>query len=239
MGYYELLLARKLSGGGGGGGQWTSDGIADQSQPNGDIVLTVSGVNERAFYKRPITSVYSTTVTQIDNYSFANCSGLKSVDFPNLTNSAYTGRGYLFQSCSNLESVNLPLFRSATSGYVFSGCSKLTEVLLPSYNNATGSDMFSGCTLLTTVDLGSCSRIDGNCFKNDSSFTTLILRRSTVTPLNSTNIFNGTPFASGGSGGTIYVPSNLLSSYPTATNWSTVNSYGTITWKAIEGSIYE
>jgi hypothetical protein len=93
--------------------------------------------------------------------------------------------------------------------------------------------------LLNTVDLGKCTGIDGNCFSKCANLKTLILRYTSVCSLGNTNAFNGTPFASGGSGGTIYVPTALLSSYPTATNWSTLNGYGTITWKAIEGSAYE
>ena len=51
------------------------------------------------------------------------------------------------------------------------------------------------------------------------------------------NAKDGTQWA--GTGGTIYVPQALLSSYPTATNWSVVHGWGTITWTAIEGSYYE
>lgn len=68
---------------------------------------------------------------------------------------------------------------------------------------------------------------------------TLILRKSTIFTLGNVDAFNGTPFASGGSGGTIYVPSSLISEYQSASNWTTVNGYGTITWAAIEGSQYE
>ena len=59
--------------------------------------------------------------------------------------------------------------------------------------------------------------------------------------------FTGTPFASGGTGGTIYIPKSLYdhlddgtsSDYKAATNWSTIDGYGTITWAKIEGTYYE
>ena len=55
------------------------------------------------------------------------------------------------------------------------------------------------------------------------------------------------PFASGGSGGTIYIHKALYDhlgdgtelDYKAATNWSTVDGYGTVTWAQIEGSYYE
>ena len=39
--------------------------------------------------------------------------------------------------------------------------------------------------------------------------------------------------------GTVYVPSDLISSYQTATNWKTLYDGGTVTFEAIEGSDYE
>ena len=62
-----------------------------------------------------------------------------------------------------------------------------------------------------------------------------------------TNAFNSTPFASGGTGGTIYIPETLYNhlgdgtalDYKSATNWSVIDAYGTITWAKIEGSPYE
>lgn len=58
---------------------------------------------------------------------------------------------------------------------------------------------------------------------------------------------NSNVFASGGTGGTIYIPKSLYDhlgdgseyDYKAATNWSTIDSYGTITWAQIEGSEYE
>ena len=54
-------------------------------------------------------------------------------------------------------------------------------------------------------------------------------------------------YIAGGSGGEIYIPKVLYdhlgdgtsSDYKAATNWSTVDARGTITWKQIEGSEYE
>ena len=63
-------------------------------------------------------------------------------------------------------------------------------------------------------------------------------------PLGNINAFANTPFKSGGTGGTIYIPKSLYdhlgdgtaNDYKAATNWSTVDGYGTITWKSIEST---
>ena len=87
-----------------------------------------------------------------------------------------------------------------------------------------------------------------NVFNGCSSLTTLILRGDTIYPLwGGTGNLTGTPFASGGTGGIIYIPKSLndhlgdgtSNDYKNATNWSVVDAYGTITWAKIEGSYYE
>lgn len=84
------------------------------------------------------------------------------------------------------------------------------------------------------------NRIDQNTFTNDTVLKTLVLRQSShILPLFNVNAFNGTPFASGGSGGTLYVPSAQISSYQAATNWSTILGYANNQILPIEGSIYE
>jgi hypothetical protein len=53
---------------------------------------------------------------------------------------------------------------------------------------------------------------------------TVILRNNSVCTLSSSSVFSNTPFASGKAGGTLLVPSALVESYKTATNWSSVLS---------------
>ena len=76
-------------------------------------------------------------------------------------------------------------------------------------------------------------------FSNDSNLSTLIIRKSSVVAAANLNVFSNTPFASGGTGGTLYVPSAVISSYQSATNWSTILGYANNSIQAIEGSQYE
>jgi hypothetical protein len=58
-------------------------------------------------------------------------------------------------------------------------------------------------------------------------------------PLSSISSFNSTPFATNGTGGTVYVPQALIAQYQQATNWSVLHTAGTCSFAAIEGSEYE
>ena len=123
----------------------------------------------------------------------------------------------------------------------------LTEVHMPSLTSYHATTYFCyKCPKLTLLDLGFIN-ITSNMFAYSAKLNTLILRKTTVATLNNVNAFAGTPFANGGSGGTIYIPKVLYdhlgdgssSDYQHATNWSTVYGYGTVTWKSIENSTYE
>ena len=112
-----------------------------------------------------------------------------------------------------------------------------------------GSGYFAYQTMeLQCVDMGLVGSIINQSFNQCSALKTIILRKSdALVTINNVNNFASTPFANGGTGGTIYIPKALYDhlgdnsslDYQHATNWSTVYGYGTITWAKIEGSIYE
>lgn len=79
------------------------------------------------------------------------------------------------------------------------------------------------CTNLECVDIGgnTCT-IEASAFNGNSAMTALILRGNSVATLSATSAFTGTKIAIGFGG--IYVPSSLVNSYKTATNWSTYAS---------------
>lgn len=123
-------------------------------------------------------------------------------------------------------------------GQTFRGINKATYIIFDKLLKTT-NDMASYSALLETIEFGAVTEIAIYTFENDPMFNTLILRTPTLVKLNSQRAFDNTCFKSGGTGGTIYVPQALLSTYPTATNWSTVYGWGATTFEAIEGSYYE
>ena len=86
-------------------------------------------------------------------------------------------------------------------------------------------------------NLGNDSRYD---FQNSYLLQTVILRNEGVLAVGNTGYFKNSPVQGyNGLTATVYVPSTLIESYQTATNWSTWYTAGYVTFVAIEGSPYE
>lgn len=184
--------------------------------------------------KTALTSVSYPNATEIKNSAFNGCTSLVSASFPEVT----TIGSSAFLTCSSLTAVNAPKV-TIINGTGFKDCTSLVEVEFPVLTNLPYADTFRGCTKLEFADLGLCTCIANNTFYGDTKFKTLILRSSTVATLNNTNAFNSSPFSSGMSGGTVYVPEALISNYQSASNWSTIFGRPNNQIKKIEGSIYE
>jgi len=185
---------------------------------------------------------------EIRDYAFCKCNKLQSVIMPD--EGTITLSTYAFSQCSSLERVEwynnvkcVPITSSPTgtsggSPYIFSSCTSLKEVIIPNLElNAKSTYCFSYCTNLELADIGGL--IAAYCFNNCKKLKTIILRKQSVSTLGGSTVFTGTPFASAGGGGTVYVPDALIESYKTATNWVTLYNAGKVTFLPIEGSEYE
>ena len=102
--------------------------------------------------------------------------------------------------------------------YGLSNCVKLTSVVLPAVQ-VTNANAMLGCSALTQADFSNLQHIQHSTFYGDKKFATLIIRTQAVAKLDATSAFKDTLIASGK--GYVYVPSALVDSYKTATNWST------------------
>lgn len=204
-----------------GSSGWSTDGIASGTEPNGDITISasVSSIMTRAFYERTgITSVTLEGNPLIGTYAFSGCTNMVTLNVPNL--------------------VALKSTRYNTSQYTFQGCSKLVSVSFPSFGNeVVDSYVFYNCTSLEVADFKQVQRF-ANTFGGCTKLRTLVLRGNNVTALAgwNQNVLGG--IYSNPSESVIYVPSAMISSYQTATNWSNGYALG-LTFSAIEGSIYE
>lgn len=176
----------------------------------------VSGVTPKyMFYEagalKSLSLPNATTIEQYGLYK-TGLTSIKATDFPKVF---YLGANAVQQS-TGLVSVVFPLGRQIS-------------------NNAFAYD-----TALTIADFGASgtASFGTQVFIGATNMTTLILRERQFSLAN-INTFNNTPFASGGTGGTLYVPSDLISTYQSATNWSTIVGYTNNQILPIEGSIYE
>ena len=155
---------------------------------------------------------------EFPNYVFRNCPSLKIADYPNITRLG----NHVFLDCTSLTTANFPNVSSNNTG-VFENCSSLTSVNLPLLAYPSKS-LFSGCSSLSNIDLPNSRSLQSSVFNKCTVLKTVILRHTSLVTLSNTNAFTGTPFASGGTGGTLLVPRSLTASYQTATNWSSIFS---------------
>ena len=211
----------------------------------------ITTIGERAFNAdTALTSVNCPNVIGLGAYAFSGCTNLESVSLPKITR--LTNVRGVFSGCTSMTSISLPNINTLYCTYFFEECTSLRSVTLKLNTSSTtipylSNAMFYGCSSLEIVDLGQTSGVGGTTFYNCTVLDTIILRyTTTVASLGNTAAFDGTPFKNGGTGGTIYIPKTLYDAlgtgtndYKAATNWSTIDGYGTITWAAIEGSIYE
>ena len=194
------------------------------------LVLTslprgITEIGKYAFYNCSNLALTSlpTGITEIGSSTFYNCSKLALKSLPRGINEIGASA---FYNCSKLALTSLPTSIKSTiiSPSTFYGCTSLALTSLPRGITEIGTSAFYGCTSLTVMDLTqNVNMIRDRVFYKCSSLTTLILRRTTsVTTLYNSNAFTNTPIADGT--GYIYVPSTLLASYKTATNWSTYSA---------------
>lgn len=239
-----------------GGGGISLDDIATNTEPSGAIILgnAVTEIAEYAFAKKPITSVSAPEATDILAYAFRSCPNLKGLYFPKVTK-VWT-EAFIVSAVEELTDAQFPLltdliqasFGTMTSlkkvflsrlatvpAYCWDACSNLETAVLPNSASTGGQGIFRNCSKLAAVDMNK-GNIQNNTFNGCSVLKTLVIRSSTAVTLSNINAFGNTPFASGKTGGTLYVPNSLLSTYQSASNWSTINGYTNNQIKSIEST---
>lgn len=130
---------------------------------------------------------------------------------------------------------------NATGGSMY-GCqyflsgSPVHFVVLPKITDVS-VDMFKNITALEGADFNPLTYVRQTAFTGCTSFGTLVLRKTSgVITLANINAFNSTKFADGNSGGVLYVPNDLIASYQSASNWSTILGYTNNQIKSIEST---
>lgn len=230
------LVEAIQTGGGGGGIDW--DDFVNLTAPESIVLDTATVIQKYTFAGTGVQSISGDSVTEIKEYAFYECPSLKSVSFPNLTvmrngtGSNTNSNGFFFNNCNSLETLYLPKLQDVYGNYAFA-MNNMTKaanpVVLPSIRNL-GARAFRGFNA-SVIDLGpNLVQILADTFYN-GSIPILILRGSAVVPVVSTDAIRSLR--------AVYVPSALIESYKTATNWSTRYDAGYITFYAIEGSQYE
>lgn len=204
-----------VDGYGQGGVGWTTDGIADGSEPNGDIEISSATLARYAFAsKSNLGKVAITNATTAAEGSF-RYSNFDVLSFDKLSTSTYTATYFLGNTSGN--------------AIVFKG--SLTNI-------ANWQYWFRNVSVGTIDFSESFESFNSGNFYNTTAISKLILRnKSQVVSVNAdTGILNN---ATKALALTVYVPSDLISQYQAASNWSVGYANNPDLFQPIEDSIYE
>lgn len=173
-----------------------------------DIPSGVTKISSYSFYNcKSLSSVTADNVTTIDSNAFDYCSGLQSISLPNVK----IIRNYAFEYCG-LTSISMPSLEYIYEG-AFNGC-RFVNLTLPNSLIQIFKYGFMNNQYLTSVTLGNnISSIGVEAFSNCRALTTVTINRTTPPSLSS-NVFQGAALTA------IYVPSESVESYKTASRWS-------------------
>ena len=194
----------------------------------------ITTVRAYAFcYSNGLKSVNLPNATTSGKFAFQSCFNIESINIPKITNVPES----IFSNCyrlSSLEALNANTLSNnsfekcySLNGFNLSNITKVENYALT--NAGFGTVTLPNCTSLgsyvingtrtSTVDLSTKITIPANCFRDAYSLMHLILRSNDVCSLASTSALTTTPISNGI--GWIYVPTDLVNTYKTASNWST------------------
>lgn len=122
------------------------------------------------------------------------------------------------RSCRQLISAT---FDEATiiNNHAFYECTALTSLSIP---KAVTIDVnaFQSCSVLNNIVLDKVETINSGAFASCRALDNVTIKTSTMCALSNVNAFSVTQFATGGTGGTIYVPADLVSTYEADSTWA-------------------
>ena len=220
--------------------------LALTSLPDG-----VTRIGDYAFYtcrKFALTSLPN-GLKSIGSYAFSRCDGLALTSLPSTLTSI---SGYAFSGCTSLSSISCDgAITTLSTGAFLGSTGYLMSITSASFPNMALSSNIgqvfgstsaaSACQQLAFCDIGSTTGIGASAFAYCRALETLVLRKTaSVCTLANVSAFLNTPMRGyNGKTGKVYVPSALIESYKTASNWKTLYDAGTVEFLAIEGSEYE
>ena len=108
--------------------------------------IPVSKIEQKAFYKSKITSVFvPSSIAGLPKYAFQSCSNLRSVT---LSKGLTVIETSAFQYCGELTDINLPIGLKEIGPYAFQTCDELPYIFIPKTVKTIGAKAFQNCWCL-------------------------------------------------------------------------------------------
>lgn len=153
--------------------------------------------------------------TTIGENAFSGCTSLTSVTIPNSIRTLSTRS---FSRCESLSSVTIPSSVTTIGGNAFTYCTSLEKIDVPNSVTVISGSAFQSCTSLTSVTIQtSTTTIGSHAFENCTSLNSVTVNRLTPPTLGNAAFDNTNNCP-------IYVPSSVVSTYKSASGWSTYAS---------------
>lgn len=186
----------------------------------------VTSIGDEAFNScKGISSVtLSNDVTTIGNDAFWNNEGILRFNSDtngvmNISDSVTSIGSYAFANLNSITTLNIGSGMTNIESSVFPSMIRLTAVTIPNTVTTIGLKAFYNCYSLKTVIIpNGVTRIEGEAFRKCSGLTKVCCLATTPPTMTNNNVFESTNNCP------IYVPSQSVDAYKSATNWSTYAS---------------
>lgn len=185
------------------------------------------------YYNTTIREVYAPEAVTVGVSAFIGATKLEKVDVSKATKFETSA----FQGCTALSQLICP--NMETMGYTsLLNCKALEELYLPNIKQLN-TNFCGKCTALQYVELGSVSQnyyMFASSFSECTNLTALVIRATKLVTLANANAFADTPIANGT--GYIYIPSSLIPTFQSATNWTTLaNQFRALEDYTVDGTV--
>ena len=195
------------------------------SLTNVNIPDSVTSIGNYAFYYcSSLTSItIPDSVTSIGISAFSGCSGLKSFKGKYASSDGRClikdGELISFAPCG-LTQYTIPDSVTSIGDAAFANCTSLTSITIPDSVKSIGSQAFYFCTSLTSITIpDGVTSIGDYAFLGCNSLKEVYCKPTTP-PTGGFLMFDNNA-----SGRKIYVPSNSVSAYKSASGWSDYKNY--------------
>lgn len=198
---------------------------------------TCTSIGSNAFQNSTIKQINLDKITTLGSSAFYYCKNLETVDLSScgrIPSNAFIG-------CTSLSSVTLNDSITYISSQAFNTCASLTSITLPSKLQSLGSGAFAGSGLTSITLPDTLDDIGSSCFES-TKLEDIVIPSSVVAIRNDCfnncknlktvkmtgklpSVFGVRVFYNCTSLETIYVPSEYLEEYKSATNWSEYADY--------------